>query len=157
MQIRRADASDIDVIVEFNRGIARETENIELKPDVLRAGVTALFDNPAYGFYVVAEIERAVVGALMITKEWSDWRNGMFWWVQSVYVRPGQRRQGVYRALYEHVRQLAAEQGNVCGFRLYVEHANQVAQHTYRALGMQPTPYRVFEQLRADTRFCQDA
>jgi ribosomal protein S18 acetylase RimI-like enzyme len=157
MQIRPADASDIDVIVAFNCGIARETEQIELLPDVIRAGVRALFENPADGFYVLVEIEAAVVGSLMITTEWSDWRNGVFWWVQSVYVKPDHRRKGIYRAMYKHVKQLAQQDDTVCGFRLYVEQENTRAQQTYAALGMQETPYRIFEELKPGTRFCSDA
>ena len=157
MQIRRAEISDVEVIAEFNCGIARETEQIELLPDVIRAGVTALIKNPSYGFYVLAEVDRAVVGSLMITTEWSDWRNGMFWWVQSVYVRETHRRQGVYRAMYEHVRQLAKQNGGVCGFRLYVEHENHRAQQTYTALGMQQTPYRMFEDLQSSVRYCENS
>ena len=89
----------------------------------------------------------------MLTNEWSDWRNGLFWWIQSVYVQPNHRRRAVYRTMYQHVKQLAAQDDSVCGFRLYVEHENAQAQETYAALGMQKTPYRLFEELKPGIRF----
>ena len=153
MNIRRATIADLDCVVEFNRAIALETEQIELLPDVIRAGVAAILENPDNGFYTLAEIDGDVVGSLMITTEWSDWRNGMFWWVQSVYVKPGFRRRGLYRAMYDYVRRLASQDGNVCGFRLYVERENRTAQATYEALGMHETPYRMFEELVPNLRF----
>lgn len=156
MRIRRANPTDVEVIADFNSAIAGETEQIELLPEVIRAGVSALIENPTYGFYILAETKGEVVGSLMITNEWSDWRNGMFWWVQSVYVKSDHRRQGVYRAMYQHVKELAQQESNVCGFRLYVEHENKRAQQTYAALGMQETPYRIFEELKPGTRFCRD-
>jgi ribosomal protein S18 acetylase RimI-like enzyme len=155
MHIRRADRPDIDVIVAFNAALAQETEQIALAPEVLQAGVTALMMNRVNGFYLLAEVDDDVVGSLMITTEWSDWRNGMFWWIQSVYVQPNYRRRGIYRALYEHVKQLAEQDPKICGFRLYVEKENEAAQETYTALGMRQTPYRIFEDLkRMDVRFC---
>ena len=145
--IRRAAPTDIPVLIEFNRKIARETENKELKRDVLADGVTALFEHPEYGFYLVAEADGEVVGTLMITKEWSDWRNGLFWWVQSVYVDALFRRRGIYRALYQHAKELAAIEPGVCGFRLYVERENTIAQAVYRAQGMAETAYLLYEEL----------
>ena len=153
MKLRSAGAGDAQVLVEFNCAMALETEGKELLPEVIGAGVRSLLANPAAGFYVVAETGARVVGALLITKEWSDWRNGTFWWVQSVYVRPDVRRQGVYKALYRHVQKLAARDAGVCGFRLYVERQNASAQKTYRSLGMKETHYRVFEELKPGIRF----
>ena len=153
MRIRQATAADAPVLVEFNCAMALETEGKELLPEVIGAGVRALLANPAAGFYVVAESEHRVVGALLITKEWSDWRNGTFWWIQSVYVRPEFRRQGVYKTLYRHVQEMAAGDPGVCGFRLYVERENSRAQATYRSLGMKETHYRVFEELKPGLRF----
>jgi len=151
--IRRAGAADAQTLVDFNCAMALETERKELLPEVIGAGVRALLANPAAGFYVLAEAGGRVVGALMLTKEWSDWRNGSFWWIQSVYVRPEHRRRGVYRQLYRHVQQLAASDSAVCGFRLYVERENSAAQAAYRALGMSETHYRVFEELKPGVRF----
>lgn len=152
MRIRLATPADAAVLVEFNAAMALETEGKSLLPEVIGAGVRALLDNSAAGFYVLAETER-VVAALMITKEWSDWRNGSFWWIQSVYVRPEARRQGVYRRLYRHVQEMAAKDPQVCGFRLYVERENSAAQAAYAALGMKETRYLVFEELKPGVRF----
>jgi len=147
ISIRRAEPSDVDDIVAFNRAMAWETEGKELSLGLIQPGVKGLFDNPQYGFYLVAETEAQVVGSLMVTMEWSDWRNGLLWWIQSVYVRPEWRRCGVYRRLYEKVKSLAREQGGVRGFRLYVEKENQAAHRTYQSLGMQETVYLMFEEL----------
>ena len=147
-RIRRAEAADIPAIVRFNAAMAWETEDKELDPTVLTAGVTGLLTHPDYGFYLVATSEAGeAVGCLLITYEWSDWRNGLFWWVQSVFVAQPQRGQGVYRALYEHVKQLARESGGVRGFRLYVEEHNHAAQATYRRMGMEKTHYLLFEEM----------
>jgi ribosomal protein S18 acetylase RimI-like enzyme len=153
MHIRQATPADAPPLVEFNCAMALETEGKELLPEVIGAGVRALLANPAAGFYVVAESDGRVVGALLITKEWSDWRNGTFWWIQSVYVRPELRRQGVYKTLYRHVQEMAAKDPGVCGFRLYVERENARAQSTYASLGMKETHYRVFEELKPGIRF----
>lgn len=153
MRIRLAASGDAQVLVEFNTAMALETEGKELLPEVIGAGVRALLANPAAGFYVLAELGERVAGSLMITKEWSDWRNGTFWWIQSVYVRPEFRRQGVYRNLYRHVQQAAAKDAAVCGFRLYVERENSHAQATYRSLGMKETHYNVFEALKPGVKF----
>ena len=146
LTIRDARTDDIEFLVRFNRNLAQETEGLTLDADTLRCGVQALFDDPSLGFYLVAVSQQRVVGCLMITKEWSDWRNGVFWWVQSVYVEEEFRRQGIFRQLYAAVQSLASEK-KVCGFRLYVERENVVAQNTYRDLGMCETPYKMFEQL----------
>lgn len=156
VSIRKAVLADAAVIAAFNQQMALETEHKELIPELVLAGVHSLLTNPAYGFYLVAEHEEQVVGSLMITTEWSDWRNGVFWWVQSVYVQPKSRRQGVYRKLYAAVKALATEQGNVCGFRLYVEKDNQQAQQTYRELGMQITDYRIYEEMQAGIRYLKE-
>jgi ribosomal protein S18 acetylase RimI-like enzyme len=153
MQVRLATPQDAPVLVEFNSAMALETEQKELLPEVIGAGVRSLLGNPAAGFYMVAEKDGRVVGSLMITKEWSDWRNGTFWWIQSVYVRPELRRQGVYKRLYRHLQELAANDPAVCGFRLYVERENGRAQATYQALGMKETRYLVFEELKPGVKF----
>jgi ribosomal protein S18 acetylase RimI-like enzyme len=152
MRIRLATPADAGALIEFNAAMALETEGKELLPDVIGAGVRSLLGNPAAGFYLLAEQDSAV-GSLMITKEWSDWRNGTFWWIQSVYVRPEFRRKGVYKSLYRHVQELASKDPAVCGFRLYVERENERAQATYSALGMKQTHYLVFEELKPGVRF----
>jgi len=153
MTFRVATANDAAVLTEFNAAMALETEGKQLLPEVIGAGVRSLLGRPASGFYLVAETDGQVVGSLLITKEWSDWRNGDFWWIQSVYVRPAWRRQGIYKRLYRHVQELAAKDPGVCGFRLYVERENRQAQTTYRALGMAETHYLVFEELKPGVRF----
>jgi GNAT superfamily N-acetyltransferase len=146
IRLRRATPDDAPTLAAFNRAMAQETEARELAPDVVLAGVLGLFARPDAGFYVVAERAEAVVGSLMVTPEWSDWRNGWFWWIQSVYVRPEMRRRGLYRALHEAVRDLARRRPDVRALRLYVERDNAVARRTYEALGMRPTRYLVYEE-----------
>ena len=126
--------------------MAQETEALTLPRDTVSAGVRHTMEKPGYGFYIVAEKDGCVIGMLMVTSEWSDWRNAHFWWIQSVYVLPEFRRQGVYRGLYESVKVRAADAGNVCGFRLYVEKSNSVAQKTYESLGMSETHYAMYEE-----------
>lgn len=169
--IRPASMTDLDALVDFSAALARETEGRELDRQRLRAGTATLLTTPAHGRFVVAELaggtdlEQAhtplLIGQLMLTYEWSDWRNGQFWWIQSVYVEPTFRRRGVYRRLHEEVLRLATADGAVCGVRLYVERANHVAQSAYRRTGLHPAPYDVYEDdfilgahhaLPADTR-----
>jgi len=145
--VRTATRNDIDTLADFNRQMARETEDKTLDPETVRAGVRALFDDPERGFYLVATRDGERVGALMITTEWSDWRNGTFWWIQSVYVRPEARRTGVYTALHRAVRKRAETNDEVCGLRLYVEYRNETARETYEQLGMTQTSYRLYEEM----------
>lgn len=147
IKIRAAGAQDAPVIVGFNQAMARETEGKELATEVLTTGVSSLLAQPQYGFYLIAESAGEPAGCLMITYEWSDWRNKLFWWVQSVYIAPRYRRRGVYSHLYAEVKRRAALAGNVCGFRLYVEKENASAQVTYRSLGMSETHYHMYEEL----------
>ena len=153
MKIRRATRRDAAALIAFNSAMAHETEAKVLMPQVIGAGVRHLLRHPDSGFYLVAESAGEVIAGLMITTEWSDWRNGEFWWIQSVYVRAAHRRQGVYRRLYRFVQALAAKKHRVCGFRLYVEQSNRRAQATYRASGMQRTHYLVYEHLKPGVRF----
>ncbi len=148
MIIRQALSQDAAELAEFNMNMAKETEGMELIPEVIAAGVKAMIDNPQMGFYLVVELDNGIQASLMVTTEWSDWRNGMFWWIQSVYVRPEYRRQGLYRELYMRVKELAEQEPAVCGFRLYVEHWNTVAQKAYASLGMTETAYKMFEELK---------
>ena len=145
--IRAANTSDLDSIVKFNQAMAMETEGKHLPDSVIRPGVEGLYARPQYGFYLVAEHENSVIGSLMITYEWSDWRNGLIWWIQSVYTVPKWRRHGVYKALYQYVKKAATEDGMVRGFRLYVEKENDIAQQTYLYLGMEDSGYYLFEEM----------
>ncbi|MBF0279473.1 MAG: GNAT family N-acetyltransferase [SAR324 cluster bacterium] len=146
IQIRHAHLKDAEFIAQFNTAMAKETENKELDASVIARGVNAVFENPQYGFYLVAEADQQVLGSLMVTTEWSDWRNGFFWWIQSVYIRSDYRRRGIYSQLHHFVKKLAQQESNVCGIRLYVEHQNHPAQKTYASLGMSKTDYLLFEE-----------
>lgn len=143
--VRKATPADADHMVLFNRSLATETEQTDLPDATVRDGVAAVFDDPDKGFYLVAETDGAVAGGLLITTEWSDWRNAYFWWIQSVYVLPEYRKQGVYRSLHRAVEQLARESRDVCGIRLYVDRNNERARRTYEQLGMKMARYDLFE------------
>lgn len=143
--IRPAGPADAEFLVRGNAAMALETEHLSLDLDRLRDGVHALFEDPGRGVYYVAEVDGRRAGQMMITYEWSDWRNGVFWWIQSVWVEPEFRGQGVFKALYGHVMGLARGTAGVCGLRLYVEKDNQRAQRTYEKVGMRRTVYSMFE------------
>ena len=145
--VGKATSDDVDAIAQFNIAMAAETEDLVLDPSIVRAGGAGVFNDPDRGFYLVARSEGKLVGSLMITYEWSDWRNGNLWWIQSVYVVPSSRGQGIFRSLYEDVVSFAKEAENVRGIRLYVEKDNRNAQKVYQRLGMSETAYRVFEAL----------
>lgn len=143
--VRPAVATDADAITAFNIALAHESEARTLDVATVRAGVAALLAAPARGRYFIADADRRVIGQTMVTAEWSDWRNGWFWWIQSVYVAAEYRRMGVYRRLHEFIRAAAQQAGDVRGLRLYVEHENHGAQQTYARLGMRRTSYQLFE------------
>lgn len=143
----RRDARDI---IEFQIAMARETESIELNRFVCSRGVEAVFEDRTLGRYFVAETDSTLVASLMITYEWSDWRNGVVWWIQSVYVRPEFRRRGVYAGLYQHVRKIAENLETVKGIRLYVDRRNEPAQEVYRRMGMDGEHYQVFEWMKGE-------
>ena len=146
LTIRQADLDDADRIVLFNQAMARETEGRILDRATLRDGVRAILEDDARGRYYVAETDEGeIVGQLAITTEWSDWRNGVVWWIQNVYVAKSHRRRGVYRQLHFHVRDMAVA-SRVRGLRLYVEHDNEAARVAYEALGMNRSPYDMFEE-----------
>lgn len=146
LRIRPAVPTDLDFLVSGNLALARETEHLEIDAEVLRAGVRALLDGRAPGTYWMAELDGVVVGQTLITYEWSDWRNRIVWWIQSVYVSPGARQHGVFRAVYAHLRDEAQAAG-AGGLRLYVDTTNVRAQQVYSALGMNGDHYRVFEDM----------
>lgn len=144
MHIRAARLQDAPTIAQFNAQMARETEHRELNQALLLAGVEHAILHPDLSRYFLAEVDGQLVGQLMITFEWSDWRNANFWWIQSVYVRPDFRKRGIFRSLYGHVEHLA-RQCHACGLRLYVERENQAAQRVYQSLGMSDANYLVYE------------
>jgi len=146
--VRTTTLADAPIISEFNQLMATETENKRLPEEVINNGVKRLMQRPEYGFYLIAEdTQQTVAGTCMVTMEWSDWRDGLFWWVQSVYVKPEYRKQGVYSAMYNRIRELADKEPDVYGFRLYVEKDNLIAQKTYESLGMQATDYIMYESV----------
>ena len=150
IMIRRANADDTAAIADFNIRMALETEGKHLDPATITQGAATMIATPNMGFYLVAEDadnNNTVVGSLMVTTEWSDWRNGLFWWIQSVFIVEDYRRRGIYRRLYDTVKTLAAEADNVCGYRLYVEKDNRPAQLTYENLGMATTDYLMYEEM----------
>ena len=155
--IRLAEIRDVLVITKFNQAMAFETEKKELIPKVVSKGVKKILMNSNLGFYVIAERDKEVIGSLMVTTEWSDWRNGMFWWIQSVYIKPNERRKGIYTKLYNFIKESANNNPSICGFRLYVEYENILAKNSYEALGMMETGYRIYEELKPETLFCMDA
>ncbi len=142
--LRNATPEDAVTIARFNQLMARETEDKELPDEKILPGVKALLEDPVKGRYFVAEQDGQLVGQIMITYEWSDWRNATIWWIQSVYVRSDMRRKGIYRALYDKVRE-EAEKAGIETLRLYVERNNRVAQQVYEQLGMEETVYLLYE------------
>jgi ribosomal protein S18 acetylase RimI-like enzyme len=149
LNVRLAKPEDAAIIASFSAAMALETEGRHLDLDRLHAGTIALLHSPERGFFMVAELEQSadlqLLGQLMITYEWSDWRNGAFWWIQSVYVAPAWRRQNVFRRMHEVVMSTAKTSPNVCGVRLYVEKSNAVAQAVYRKVGLGLSSYAIFE------------
>lgn len=146
LTLRTAELTDVDTIASFNQRMAIETEDKKLDDETILKGVRNVVGDSIQGtYYVACDIDR-IVGQLMITLEWSDWRNGWFWWIQSVYVEPDARKHGVFRALYTHVKDLAQARDDVCGIRLYVEKDNLRAQQTYLSLGMDMTHYLIMEE-----------
>ncbi|BBM81937.1 GNAT family N-acetyltransferase [Candidatus Uabimicrobium amorphum] len=145
MQIRKAQPQDCEAIVFGNCAMALETENKKLDKKRVTKGVKALLNDESKGFYIVAEENGEVIGQLMITYEWSDWRNGTFWWIQSVYIAKEHRRKGVYTRLYAYIREKCQEH-NVCGIRLYVDKNNVNARQTYEKLGMEFSHYDFMEE-----------
>jgi RimJ/RimL family protein N-acetyltransferase len=151
LKVRAAQPEDAPLIVDFQLRMARETETLELDREALTRGVNAVFADPGKGAYWVAERvgrDHQVVGGLLTTFEWSDWRNGVILWIQSVYVVPEERGRGVYRALYEHLRRRVAADSGLKGIRLYVDKGNTAAQRVYERLGMTREHYDTFEWLK---------
>ncbi|MCU0715774.1 MAG: GNAT family N-acetyltransferase [Pirellula sp.] len=147
IEIRQAIPSDVEIIAQYNIALCRETEGRELDLVTVTNGVKRIVSEPNRGKYFVAEIDGEVVGQAAHTFEWSDWRNGEIWWIQSVYVHPRFRNQGVFRALFNHIEELGEVNCDCCGIRLYMERENQTARESYRRLGFGETGYVVFERM----------
>lgn len=146
-EIRHATLADQSAIVQFQVEMARETERLELDPVVVEAGVNAVIEDPLKGMYYVACLEGRVIGSMMITNEWSDWRNGNIWWLQSVYILPEFRKNGIFRLMFEFLQRRVTEKREAKGIRLYVDRQNQDAQKVYSRLGMVGDHYLTFEWL----------
>lgn len=146
--IREANINDHSSIVEFQLAMAMETENLKLDKEVLSKGVLSVFEDQDKAKYFIADSEGEAVGMLMITFEWSDWRNGFVWWIQSVYTKPGYRKMGVYKMLYAFVREIVEKSDNIRGLRLYVDKRNIRAQQVYESLGMNGEHYTTYEWMR---------
>ena len=145
INIREAQKDDLAVLVQNNHALAEETENLQLNDDVLREGIVQALKREEC-HYFIAEVNKKVVGQTMITYEWSDWRNGNIWWIQSVYVHHEYRKQGIFRALFRHIESLAKNNPQVKAIRLYVMHNNDVGKSTYQNLGMNDSGYIVYEK-----------
>ena len=145
--IRKAKSEDAPEIIDFQRKMAWETEQILLAPEIITSGVNSVFSNPFLGQYWVAEENDQIIASLLITYEWSDWRNSNVWWFQSVYVLPSHRRKGIFRSMYSHIKNEADKLG-VAGLRLYVEANNTRAQKTYESLGMKSEHYTMYEWMK---------
>ena len=148
IEVRKAERSDIETMARFQVAMAAETEDVELSFDTLCEGMESVYDNPSRGEYYVAEYEGRVVGSLMITYEWSEWRNKNIYWIQSVYVVPEARGMGIYKSLYEHVKIQVEKDPALGGIRLYVHNSNTNAQKVYSKLGMSGESYRIFEWMK---------
>jgi GNAT superfamily N-acetyltransferase len=145
---RDATLADATAILEFQIAMALETEEVVLDRSITGPGIHAVFADPSKGRYFIAEEDGRAIASLMITYEWSDWRNGTVWWIQSVFVTPGARKRGVYAGLYEHVKAMAEAEPAIRGIRLYVDNRNKPAQEVYARLGMEGEHYRVFEWMK---------
>lgn len=145
IEIRKARLDDLETIVKFNSNLAFETEGKKLNEYILTKGVKSLIDDDSKGQYYVYTVDGKVVGQIMHTYEWSDWRNGVFLWVQSVYVENEYRRKGIFKELYSYIKSICDNDENICGIRLYVEKENIQAKATYKSLDMYECNYHMYE------------
>jgi GNAT superfamily N-acetyltransferase len=148
-KVRPATATDAASITRFQQQMAKETEGITLDADIVGKGVSAVFEDPSKGIYYVLEVEGQVIASLLITYEWSEWRNGQVWWIQSVYVERDFRGQGIFKQLYAYIQSLATSDENICGIRLYVDNTNAAAQKVYQSIGMNGDHYKVYEWMKS--------
>ena len=148
IEIRKATRSDVPVLVDFQCLLATESENVTLDTDILTKGMTAMFDDPSKGVYYVAVDGSEIAGCHMITYEWSDWRNGMVLWIQSVYVKESHRKKGIFKKMYDNLADLIKKDPGLRGLRLYVDKSNERAMKTYEAMGMDGSHYTVYEWMK---------
>lgn len=150
--IRKAKETDLPNIIEFQLAMALETENLKLDKPIVENGVSAAFSDYAKGQYFVTEVDGKIAASLMITFEWSDWRNGMVYWIQSVFVKEEFRRLGIYKKMYAHIQDLVKKDDSVRGIRLYVDKTNIGAQKTYENTGMNGEHYQLFEWMKEENK-----
>ncbi len=150
MKIRKATHADIPAIAGFQKLMAQETEGIRLNEELLLRGVGRVMDDPSLGFYLVAEDDGRLVASMMLTPEWSDWRNSLFLWIQSLFVVPEYRRRGIFRMMYEYARDMVLGSDAYAGLKLYVDKDNLPAQAVYRRVGMKDSHYNLFEWNKFD-------
>ena len=148
MVIRRAELSDIPILVSFQQSLARESEGIELEGQILEKGMRAMFEDSTKGFYNVVEDAGRIIGCHMITYEWSDWRNGVVWWIQSVFVIESYRGKGVFRQMYDNLRERVDQDPHIKGLRLCVDKSNVHAMKVYESVGMNGDHYTVYEWMK---------
>lgn len=148
IHIQRATVQDIDTLIDFQQRLASESEGVTLNGEVLRKGLQALFADPNKGFYFVAKEDAEVIGCHMITFEWSDWRNGMVWWIQSVYVKETHRKKGVFKMMFDNLLNILSTDPGIIGLRLYVDKSNARAMKVYEAMGMDGSHYTVYERMK---------
>lgn len=148
MLVRKAKSNDLNSLLEFQLAMAMETEGIELEAATVKKGITAVLEDSGKGNYYVAEKDTQIIGSLLTTFEWSDWRNGTVLWIQSVYILPGFRRKGVYSKLYGHIKDIVLHDPELKGIRLYADKSNETAHRVYRKLGMTHDHYVTFEWLK---------
>ena len=148
IKIRNSKIEDIEIITDFQMDMAFETEDLKLDRDLLRKGVETVLEREEVARYFIADVDSIPAGMLMITYEWSDWRNGWVWWIQSVFVKPGFRSLGIYKKLYEHIKDIVLKSQNIRGIRLYVDKRNVRAQQVYEKLGMNCDHYTTYEWMK---------
>lgn len=148
VMVRKARLEDISALIEFQQGLAHETEGIKLDESLLEQGLGAIIKDPSKGFYFVAELQGQPVGCCMVTFEWSEWRNGTVYWLQSVYVKHSHRGAGVFKKLYEHLMTMVASDPKIFGMKLYANKSNTKAHQIYKSLGMDGDHYVMFEKMK---------
>ncbi|MBA4055827.1 MAG: GNAT family N-acetyltransferase [Marivirga sp.] len=148
IQIQKAAPEHIDTLIEFQQRLAFESEGVNLHPDTLRSGMNAMFTDPSKGSYYIAQEDGLIVGCHSVTFEWSDWRNGMVWWLQSVYVRESHRKKGIFKMMYDNLINTIQHNPELIGLRLYVDKSNERAMKVYESMGMDGSHYTVYEWMK---------
>ncbi|HOX83025.1 MAG TPA: GNAT family N-acetyltransferase [Chryseolinea sp.] len=148
ISIREAKEKDIPILIDFQQRLADESEGVKLDETILNAGLQAMFDDPAKGIYYVVEDDKEIIACHLITYEWSDWRNGLVWWLQSVYVKQSHRKKGIFKMMYDNILSIIKADPKLIGLRLYVDKTNERAIKVYESMGMDGSHYTVFEWMK---------